>query len=150
MAFEYELILIGDGTAEQIAERAFPDPAERPAGAGPVLHSTGLRATHGFDVTLLTREFGYVSAESDDGMWEFEPDAHVSLTFYLDKSAEPEQSVPDMLTVVRRLLDTGPEDAVLLLDGDVLLLTRFAGALLKHRRNTWWNHHPAANTVIDA
>jgi hypothetical protein len=49
-----------------------------------------------------------------------------------------------MLTAVRRVLDTGPEDATLVLNGDVLLLTGFHGTLHKHHRTTWWAANPAA------
>lgn len=53
-----------------------------------------------------------------------------------------------MLTAVQRVLETGPEDAVLVLNGDVLLLARFGGVLTKHRRDTWWGHHAGATDVV--
>ncbi|MEV6298949.1 SitI3 family protein [Actinoplanes sp. NPDC051861] len=56
--------------------------------------------------------------------------------------------VASMIDVVRRVLDSGPEDAALTQNGDVLLLTRFDGVLVKHRREEWWNHYPTANTAL--
>jgi len=53
-----------------------------------------------------------------------------------------------MLTVVRRVLDTGVEDATFDFNGDVLLLARLKGELTKHRRETWWDHYPSANQLI--
>jgi hypothetical protein len=148
VALVYDLILIGSGSVEQVAERALPKPDERPTGSPPLLRSADLQDRYGFNVSVLSREVGYIAVESDDGMWEFEPDAHVTVTFYLDKSAELDWSIGNMLTVIRRLLDSGDEDAVLILDGDLLILTRIDGALTKHRRLTWWDHFPAADELI--
>jgi hypothetical protein len=148
VALVYDLILIGSGSVEQVAERALPKPDERPTGSPPLLRSADLQDRYGFNVSVLSREVGYIAVESDDGMWEFEPDAHVTVTFYLDKSAELDWSIGTMLTVIRRLLDSGDEDAVLILDGDLLILTRIDGALTKHRRLTWWDHFPAADELI--
>ncbi|MEU4159797.1 SitI3 family protein [Actinoplanes sp. NPDC026670] len=148
MALVYDLILIGDNSVEQVAERALPNPDERPTGTPPLLRSADLHERYGFNVSVLSRDIGYVAAESDNGMWEFEPDAHIAVTFYLDKSAELDWSITNMLTVIRRLLDSGDEDALLILDGDFLLLTRFGGTLTKHRRATWWDHFPTADETI--
>ncbi len=148
MALVYDLILIGSSSAEQVAERALPKADERPSGTPPLLRSADLQDRYGFNVSVLSREFGYIAVESDDGMWEFEPDAHVTVTFYIDKSAELDWSIANMLTVVRRLLDSGEEDVALILDGDFLILTRLEGTLTKHRRTTWWDHFPAADELI--
>jgi hypothetical protein len=148
VALEYDLILIGGNTVEQVAERAFPITEERPTGAPPLLRSADIRDQYGFTVSVLRRQVGYVAVESDNGMWEFEPDAHVALTFYLDETADLDWSIANMLTVARRVLDSGNEDALLILDGDYLLLTRFGGSIVKHRRTTWWDHYPEADQVI--
>lgn len=44
-----------------------------------------------------------------------------------------------MLTAVARVLQTGSEDAALVLDGNALLLTRTDGFIRKHRTDTWWD-----------
>ncbi|WP_433791535.1 SitI3 family protein [Actinoplanes sp. CA-252034] len=149
MALVYDLILIGGSSAEQVAERALPKEDERPTGSPALLRSAELQDRYGFNVSILSREVGYIAAESDDGVWELEPGANVTVTFYLDKSAELDWSIANMLTIIRRLLDSGDEDAVLVLDGDFLIFTRLEGTLTKHRRATWWDHFPAADDVID-
>jgi hypothetical protein len=65
----------------------------------------------------------------------------------MDKFADFRWEVVNMLTVVRRVLDSGPEDCALILNGDVLLLARFDGVLVKHRRS-WWDSYPGADDVI--
>ena len=47
-----------------------------------------------------------------------------------------------------RVLEGRPEDAALLLNGDVLLLTRVDGVLRKHNRATWWDHYGFVNDVL--
>lgn len=42
----------------------------------------------------------------------------------------------------------GPEDAAFVFNGDVLLLTRFDGVLVKQRREKWWDHYETANQLI--
>jgi hypothetical protein len=53
-----------------------------------------------------------------------------------------------MLTVVRRLLDTGAEDATFDFNGDILLFARCDGQLTKHRRTTWWVRYSADDGQI--
>ena len=81
-------------------------------------------------------------------MWEWEPDGHVLLSFEMEKTGEPERAVTNMLSVVRRVLDTGPEDAVFNVNGDYLLFSRFGGVLVKHRKDTWWTSNPSADELI--
>ena len=54
-----------------------------------------------------------------------------------------------MLTVVRRVLDTGNEDAALIFNGDILLFTRFSDGLIKHRRDGWWTSYAGAAGIAD-
>jgi len=68
--------------------------------------------------------------------------------FGLDKTAEREWAVANMLTIVRRVLATGAEDAALVLNGDLLLLTRLDGALVKYNRERWWSSYPAAQQLV--
>ena len=58
MATQYNLALVGSTTIEQVAERAFPNPADRPTGAPPLL-SAGLWDRYGFATTVLARKQGY-------------------------------------------------------------------------------------------
>src|SRR5687767_6061253 len=126
MATEYRLILAGGTPVDQVAERALPEPDERPTGTPPLL-AADLYQRYGFELTVRAARNGYFDAESDQGMWEWEPDTYVAVTFRMDKEADPDWPVVDMLTIVRRLLDTGSEDAALVLNGNWLLLTRFGG-----------------------
>jgi hypothetical protein len=147
MALEYGLTLAGDASAEQVAERALPVAVQSPPEIAPVL-SADMRDSHGFTVTLLARRHGYIEAESDDGLFVWEPEAYVSVGFRIDKEADVEWAVVNMLTVVWRALETGSEDAALVLNGDLLVLTRFDGVLVKLHRDGWWASYPAANAVF--
>src|SRR4051794_24005903 len=147
MALEYRLTLAGATPVEQVAQRAFPDPADRLQGTPPLL-SADFYDRLGFEVSLRAARNGYVDVESDDGSWEWEPGAYVSATFRLDKSAEESWTIRNMLTIVRRLLDTGPEDAAFVFNGDILLFTRFGGVVRKHRRQSWWTGDTEADRLI--
>jgi hypothetical protein len=147
MALEYDLTLAGTTPVNQLAERALPAPEERPTGTAPLLFAD-LHDRYGFGVTVLAGTNGYLAVEGNDGMWEWEPEAYLSVSFRMDKFADPEWQTINMLTVVRRVLSSGNEDAVLALNGDLLLLARLNGALVKHRSNTWWSGYPAADDLI--
>lgn len=147
MALEYELTLAGATPIEQVAQRAFPDPGERPTGIAPLL-SADLYDRLGFGAAVLAEPDGYVEAESDTGRWEWDPGACVSLTFEMDKRADPEWEATNMLTVVRGVLATGPEDAVLVFNDELLLLTRFDGTVMRHNRERWWSSYPAAEQLF--
>lgn len=140
MALEYRLVLAGSTLADQVAERSLPDPAERPAGPGPLL-SADLVDRYGFLLTVRSGQNGYIEVAADDGVWVWEPKEYVSVNFRLDNSADSQQPVINMLTVVRRILNTGTEDAALVLNADILLLTRLDGILREHHRDTWWSHY---------
>lgn len=148
MALEYQLVLPLDIPIVQVAERAFPDPVERPTGTNP-LHSADLSDRYGFEISILAGENGYFDAVSDTGPWLWQPRSYVLLNFRMDKFADPARLVGNMLDVVRRVLDSGPEDAALLFNGDLLLLTRLGDNVAKHRRN-WWNTYPGANDRFPA
>jgi hypothetical protein len=147
MALEYRLTLAGDTPAERVAQRALPVPVESPAATAPVLHAN-LRESHGFTVAIRAGKNAYVSAESDRGLWEWEPETYASVAFRVSKEADHEWAVVNMLTIVWRALATGSEDAALVLNGDLLVLTRLGGILAKHNRNGWWASYPAANAVF--
>jgi len=146
MALEYDLTLFGNPPVEEVAERAFPDAEDRPVGTEPPL-SSELREKFGFGVTVFAAKNGYLNVETDDGMSEWEPEAYTGVSFRMDKFADFHWEVVNMLTVIRRVLGTGPEDALLVLNGDILLLSRFGGVLVKHRPS-WWNSYPGANDAL--
>ena len=147
MALEYRLMIDGTTPVEEVARRALPDREERPTGIPPVL-SVDLADRYGFDVSVRAGQNGYVDVDSDQGPWEWEPKAYVSVTFRMDKFADPVWEVINMLTIVRRVLGSGSEDAILVVNGDMLLLARFGGTLVKHRRARWWTTFTAANDLI--
>ena len=147
MAIEYDLTVAGSTPINQMAERALPDLAERPTGMPPLL-SRDLDDQYGFGVTVLGGTKGYIDALSDGGSWTWEPADYTSVGFRLDKSADRKWAVINMLTVVRRVLNTGGEDAAFVLNGDVLLFTRFGGELVKHNRDKWWTNYREADDLI--
>lgn len=147
MAIEYDLTLAGDTPVNRVAERALPDPEQRPTGV-PQFLSTNLDEQYGFAVTVVGGSNRYIDAESDSGTWEWEPQDYVLVGFRLDKSADREWAVANMLTIVRRVLATGSEDTALVINGDLLLLARFDGKLIKHNRDRWWSSYPAADQLI--
>lgn len=147
MALEYRLTLAGSTPVEQVAQRALPDPGERPTGTPPVL-SAELWDQYGFSVTVRAGKNGYFAVESDNGMWEWEPHTYVSLGFRMDKFDDFDREISNMLTIVRRVLETGSEDAILVVNSDYLLLTRLDGELVKHRHEGWWTSYSAADSII--
>lgn len=147
MAIEYSMTLAGDSPVNVVAERAFPEAGERPIGIAPRL-SADHKEKYGFDVTVLAGQDGYLDLETDDGSWEWEPDAYVRIGFRLDNSVDARWAVTNVLTVVRRVLDTGPEDATFDFNGDILLFARRNGRLRKHRRDTWWERYSVGNQLI--
>lgn len=147
MAIEYGLVLAGGTPIGLLAERAFPEPEERPVGTPPLL-AADLYDRYGFDVTVRAGRNGYVEIETDDGLREWEPDPYQELTFRMEKNVDSLRGVINMVSAVRRVLDTGSEDAALTLNGDTLLLTRFDGTLVKYGREKWWTSYEAANDVL--
>jgi hypothetical protein len=147
MSLDYRLTLAGSTPVEQVAERALPEPDERPVGTASLL-SVNLYERYGFGVTVRGGRNGYVDAVSDDGAFEWEPESYVSVTFHVDKVAERESIAINMLTIVRRVLATGPEDAAFVFNGDLLLLTRFDGNVVKNARDKWWAYYPAADQLF--
>jgi hypothetical protein len=67
----------------------------------------------------------------------------------MDKEADDVAwQVNNMLIIVQRVLTTGAEDAAFSFNGDILLLARLSGVLIKHRRDTWWANYPGANDAL--
>lgn len=147
MALEYRLTLAGETPVNQVAERAFPEAGERPTGTAPRL-AVDHKERYGFDVTIVAGRDGYLDLETDDGSWEWEPESYVRVGFRLDKFADARWAVTNVLAVVRRVLDTGREDATFDFNGDILLFDRRNGELTKHRHDTWWERYSSGNQLI--
>jgi hypothetical protein len=147
MSVDYNLTLATDATAAQVAGRAMPDQVDWTHGVGSTL-SANLYQTLGLDLSVLSDRHGYVDATSDEGSFEWEPDPLVTVIFDLAGPASPRQAAANMINIVRRLMETGTEDATLVVNGDLLLLARFDGKLVKHNRERWWRHYPEADQVI--
>jgi hypothetical protein len=142
MAIEYRLTLAGDIPLEQVADLAAPEATEEPALPGhPRLLSADLSEQCGYSVSIHAGSHGYYDAEDDDGsQWEWEPDPYVNITFRMRKNVPSDNGTRNMVAAVARVLAGRTEDAALVLNGNWLLLTRFAGVVRKHRP-TWWSHY---------
>ncbi|GAA1604895.1 SitI3 family protein [Actinoplanes couchii] len=147
MSLDYRLTLATGLTAAQIAERALLPVEAVSWGDGRAL-GANLSGTLGVDVTLRSARHGYVDADTDGEPLEWEPGPFVAITFGLGGSVRSGQAAANMIAVVRRVLETGPEDAALVVNGDYLLVARFGGHLVKHNHARWWSAHPAADAVI--
>lgn len=147
MALEYRVTFLSDTPVDLVAAHAFPERDDRPTGAPPILRATHFEK-YGFQVVVRSGEHGTLDAMSDDGDWEWEPDPYVAVGFRLDKFADRQWVITNMMTVVRRLLLAGSEDAAFLFNNDVLLFTRFKGELVKHNRERWWAFHEASDQLI--
>ncbi|MEU4621331.1 SitI3 family protein [Actinoplanes sp. NPDC023801] len=147
MALEYKLVLIGATSPEQVRQRAFPGREDELVEIPPLL-TADLQERLGFHVTIRAKASDYIEVETNGGMWDRKLLEHVSLTFRMDESADSDWYITNMITVVHQLLETGSEDALLILDHDTLLLARHGGTLAKHDRDGWWDHFPAADQLI--
>ncbi|MDP9799435.1 hypothetical protein J2S43_007947 [Catenuloplanes nepalensis] len=148
MAIQYTLTLAAALSAEELAARAMPDPAQRPAGR-PGLATADLYDSHGFALTVLTgKKNGYVEADSDMGVFEWEPADYSLVMFDLGPTDQLARPLAAMLTVVQRVLAGGGEDAVLVENDDVLLLKRFGGVLVKHGRPDFWEHYAGLDDLV--
>lgn len=147
MSLSYRLTLAGPVTVDELTERAFPDLTERPAGAGPAF-AADVHEKYGFIASLRSGRNGYVDIETDDGDWEWEPDPFAAISFDVDDETNRDQLAVNLVTVVRRVLRSGSEDAAFVINGDYLLLGRFGGHVKKHSHERWWAFYPAADELI--
>ncbi|MFI0794189.1 SitI3 family protein [Micromonospora rubida] len=140
MAIEYRLTLAGDIPLEQMAELTAPGATETSTLSGGRMLSVDLNEERGYVVDVTGGRHGYYCAEDDGGsLWQWEPEAYVDVTFYMRKDTLAEKGKPHMLASVARILTCRAEDAALTLNGDVLMLTRVAGAVQKHNTNGWYD-----------
>ncbi|MEV2240410.1 SitI3 family protein [Micromonospora sp. NPDC049891] len=149
MSIDYRLTLAGDVPLDRVAARAFPEPAD--AAAFEPYESilvADLWDRRGFGVTVHAGREGYVDGLADDARWEWEPDPYTTLSFDMDKNAPDDRGIDNLMAAVSRVLRSGAEDAALVLNGEVVVLTRFGGELRKHNRQRWWSHYPGAEASI--
>jgi hypothetical protein len=67
---------------------------------------------------------------------------------WLSRFADLRRVATNMLAVVRRVPDTGPEDATFDLNGDILLFARHNGQLTAYRRDRWWDYYRPGDQLI--
>ncbi|MFI6759984.1 SitI3 family protein [Micromonospora sp. NPDC050417] len=138
MAIEYRLTLAGDIPLEDVARLAAPDATERLTKSGKRMLTSALDE-RGYVVDVTAGSGGYYDAEDDGSQWVWEPDAYVDIDFRMDKDTLSDKGIPNMLTTVARVLADRTEDAVLVMNGNWLLLTRFSGVLRKHNLTEWYD-----------
>ena len=109
MAIDYNLYLAGDTPVEVVAQWAFPELADRPTGMVPFL-AADLDEKYGFGVVITSGRNAYVDVETDDGDWEWEPEAFVLVSFRIDKEADRLWATDNMLSVVQRIIAVGEQD----------------------------------------
>ncbi|MEU2661487.1 SitI3 family protein [Micromonospora sp. NPDC007220] len=149
MGIEYRLTLAGDIPLEHLAPLVAPHGVEESTLPGyPRLLTADLAEELGYTITISGGKHGYFDAEDDDGtQWEWEPDTYANVVFHLRKNDPPEDVVPNMVSAVARVLDSGQEDAALVLNGNWLLLTRVAGELHEHRPS-WWDTYRVSGMIM--
>lgn len=150
MSVQYRLTLAGEIPVGHVAECALLDPAERPTPteSGRLL-ATDLHDRLGFGLSVrASRGDFYGAQDDDDSWWEWQPSEAINLTFDLSSDDTISKGIPNMLATVARVLKGRPEDAALVLNFDLLLLTRVSGVLRKHNRATWWGHYGFVNDII--
>jgi hypothetical protein len=134
VAVFYDLILIGDLSADDFVARvyddALPAPTFAPSNKARVADET---QRFGFWLTLLEGTDGYF--QDDD--WEIEPARYLDVEFRVDKDSPPEQVNVNVRRFVERALATGDEDAALINNGNTLLLERRDGQVRRVPSAFW-------------
>ncbi|MEV0728370.1 SitI3 family protein [Polymorphospora sp. NPDC050346] len=139
MSIDYLLALATDMSLERVGELAAVTVAERPArtGYGRLL-AGGQPERDGYSVTIYGGRQGYYEARADRGTrWLWEPEDYVELAFHMRKDTLSDLGRPNMLRTVAKVLGGTVEDAALLVNNDVLLLTRVGGVLHRHNQEEW-------------
>ncbi|MDP9796612.1 hypothetical protein J2S43_005124 [Catenuloplanes nepalensis] len=154
MGIEYRLTLAGDIPSEALAARAMPERADRPAGipgGPPALLGAALYESHGFYLTIVPTDRASVAAVDDDDelrMWDIGRNSMVSFDMdKFDSDEDTARAIVAMLSTVRRVLESGTEDAALTLNGDWLLLNRIDGVVRRFNRTRWWAHHDVDDLI---
>jgi hypothetical protein len=116
-----------------------------------ILELDGLKKNDKENTFFVDWLIGGVSKESDDdkrlNQKEFGLSSTINIWFNPiigDDENEAEKTMKDMMRVVMRILQIDLGDAILLFNGDSLVLSRFNGKLLLDsdnfaEKNRWWN-----------
>ncbi|MFG3697582.1 SitI3 family protein [Micromonospora sp. NPDC047620] len=148
MAVEFRLTLAGEIPLDEVAELAAPNAVETRTLSGNRMLTSALNEECGFVVDITSGSHGYYDAEDDDGsLWVWEPETYVDIDFYMRKDVLADKGIPNVLATTARVLNERSEDAALVFNHNLLLLTRVAGSLSKHRP-TWWSHHEADDEIV--
>lgn len=140
MALDADLVIVGAADPGSVLERAWlalptRAPVERLDNGALV---ADLFASYGFALSAFASKHGYVDANADGTMWEWELAQHVVLGFRFRKEFDMGVSRAAMLRIVARILATGNEDVVLAFNSDVLLLRRLNGRLERFEARGFW------------
>lgn len=133
MALEYTLEFGADLSAEQTLRTVFPD--------GAIVRSQRWPGVVEVDLGSLLVVARYrPKDELPPPLVEeiFESRFPISVLLRLSKSDASAWGV--MIDVVDRFLKTWPDDAVLLFNGEIVLLHRQAGTLRLNRNASWWQN----------
>ena len=134
MAVTYDLIIIGDTSAEDFVARvyddALPPPAFKPSNKA---QAADENERLGFWLTLLEGRDGYFQDED----WEIEPARYLDVEFRVDKDAEPKAVHANVRRFVDRALATGDEDMALINNSFSLLLERKDGEVRRVPSRFW-------------
>ncbi|MFI5915110.1 SitI3 family protein [Dactylosporangium sp. NPDC051541] len=151
VAIEYSLSVSGPTPVAQVAQRAVGDPRVPLTPWRDVLNAD-LSNSHGYSISVRQIRDAYFSAAGDsESADELEWEVPIGVTVTYTLVNEPGWTVPaerNMLASVAAVLAAGAEDAALLQNGDVLLLTRVGGVVHKVRRDRWWAVVPGADEII--
>lgn len=145
MAMSFMLTLAGTTSVDELIARAFPDPATRPEfGPAGEAFSADLRREAGFSVSVMEGTDGYVDATVLGAAWLWEPPTYTSLQFRWAPGADPKRATRAMVAIVKRVLDSGEEDAAFVSDTEALLLRRDENGTVRFSEDDFWREAGAA------
>lgn len=140
MSIGYRLTLAGVIPLEDVAALAACGAAEGRTRSGARMLTDARYDDLGYVVDITAGTDGYYEADNDGEVaWVWEPDTWVDVNFHMRKDTLSEMGTPNMLTAVARVLAGRHEDAALVFDGNVLLLTRIDGVLRTHNMAGWYH-----------
>lgn len=150
MSVVYRLVLVGKPSVDDVAASLVDNVADKPRRADEGSHlRVNLADKHGLWIDMVARSNGYYEADvDDDQVLELELANAVDIDFTMDKKDIVGRGIPNMLTMVARVLRKRSEDLLFLDVGGWLLLTRTDGVMRKHNRTSWWDHYSFANEIV--
>jgi hypothetical protein len=146
MPTEFQLVIETAAGPAELAARAFPGAEESFSGPSTLL-SADLYAEYGFGLSVLHAGNGYFDTDPVRGTGPWQPERYTVFVFGLENSSS-DRAIVNMVAAVNRVLTSGTEDVIFVLNSDWLLLDR-TGGVLTRRRPDWWDNYPAAERLID-